>query len=286
MPAARKASSSASIIRRHRTGINRAAPPRGGIGTRPHKTAAWTSTLTRLPCRKCARFSPTTVSFPLSFGGIDMNKERAAKLYKVVQELKPNIIMNNRLGGGYKGDTETPEQHIPLGGFKDGRDWETCMTMNDTWGYKSYDNKWKSTKSLLCNLIDIASKGGNYLLNVGPTAEGLIPQPSIDRLREIGAWMKTNGEAIYGTTTSPLKKPTWGRYTQKPGKLYLHVFDWPEDGKLVVTGLANKPRKAVLLDGGNPLEFVAGKNSVTLTLPEKALNKIATVIVLDVVSTP
>jgi len=217
---------------------------------------------------------------------IDMNKERAAKLYKVVQELKPNIIMNNRLGGGYKGDTETPEQHIPLGGFKDGRDWETCMTMNDTWGYKSYDNKWKSTKSLLCNLIDIASKGGNYLLNVGPTAEGLIPQPSIDRLREIGAWMKTNGEAIYGTTTSPLKKPTWGRYTQKPGKLYLHVFDWPEDGKLVVTGLANKPRKAVLLDGGNPLEFVAGKNSVTLTLPEKALNKIATVIVLDVVSTP
>ena len=106
---------------------------------------------------------------------IDMNKERAAKLEAVVHELRPDLILNNRLGGGYKGDTETPEQFIPPQGYP-GRDWETCMTMNGTWGFKSDDNNWKSTETLIRNLCDIASKGGNYLLNVGPTSEGLIPE--------------------------------------------------------------------------------------------------------------
>ena len=105
----------------------------------------------------------------------DMNKERAEKLLPLLK-LKPGIIHNNRLGGGYKGDTETPEQFIPATGYP-GRDWETCMTMNDTWGFKSYDHNWKSTETLIRNLVDIASKGGNYLLNVGPTSEGLIPGP-------------------------------------------------------------------------------------------------------------
>ena len=110
-----------------------------------------------------------------------MNKERAERLLPLLA-LRPGIITNNRLGGGYNGDTDTPEQHIPATGIQ-GRDWETCMTMNGTWGYKSYDHNWKSTETLIRNLVDIASKGGNYLLNVGPTAEGLIPQPSIDRLQ-------------------------------------------------------------------------------------------------------
>ena len=112
---------------------------------------------------------------------MDMNKERAEKLLPLLK-LKPGIIHNNRLGGGYKGDTETPEQFIPATGYP-GRDWETCMTMNDTWGYKSYDHNWKSTETLIRNLVDIASKGGNYLLNVGPTSEGLIPAPSVERLK-------------------------------------------------------------------------------------------------------
>ena len=124
----------------------------------------------------------------------DMSKENADKLIATLK-LKPGIIHNNRLGGGYKSDTETPEQYVPATGFP-GRDWETCMTMNDTWGFKSYDNHWKSTETIIRNLVDIASKGGNYLLNVGPTSEGLIPAPSVERLKEIGQWMKANGEAI------------------------------------------------------------------------------------------
>ena len=112
----------------------------------------------------------------------DMTKERADMLLPLLK-LQPGIITNNRLGGGYEGDTETPEQEIPATGYPGGRDWETCMTMNDTWGFKSYDHNWKSTETLLRNLIDIASKGGNYLLNVGPTSEGLIPEPSVERLK-------------------------------------------------------------------------------------------------------
>ena len=212
----------------------------------------------------------------------EMNKERAGKIYAAVQELRPGIIMNNRLGGGFRGDTETPEQTIPATGFKD-RDWETCMTMNNTWGYKSNDDKWKSTETLLRNLIDIASKGGNYLLNVGPTAEGLIPEPSVQRLAEVGRWMKVNGEAIYGTSASPFGSLPWGRATTKKEAggsttLFLHVFDWPKDGKLVVPGLKNAPGQVTLLEGGQALSVKQSGNSWEITVPAEAPDKIASVI--------
>ena len=119
----------------------------------------------------------------------DMTPQLAAEIVALLNQ-HPNLIWNNRLGGGYKGDTETPEQTIPAQGFP-GRDWESCMTINDTWGFKSYDTNFKSTETLLHNLIDIASKGGNYLLNVGPDSHGVIPQPEADRLLAMGAWLKS-----------------------------------------------------------------------------------------------
>ena len=209
----------------------------------------------------------------------DMNADRAKQLLPLIR-LQPGIIINNRLGGGFKGDTDTPEQHIPAAGIP-GRDWETCMTMNGTWGFKSYDHNWKPTQTLIRNLIDIASKGGNYLLNVGPTNEGVIPAPSITRLKEVGRWMKVNGASIYSTQATPIGRPAWGRCTRKGSTLYLHVFDWPE-GKLDVAGLLSKPAKAYLLtEPDKKLAVATGDKKVLVTLPAQAPDPIASVVVLE-----
>lgn len=211
----------------------------------------------------------------------NMTPERSAKLNALIKELKPDLITNNRLGGGFHGDTETPEQFIPANGFP-GKDWETCMTMNGTWGFKKDDQAWKSPEQLIRNLCDVASKGGNYLLNVGPNAEGEIPQPSIERLEAVGAWMKVNGEAIYGSQGGPFKqKPAWGRATRKDGKVYLMVFDWPTDGVLHVP-LAGKVTKAWLLaQPETALEITTGETGFDLKLPGAPPDQAASVIVLQ-----
>src|SRR3954462_14329316 len=125
-----------------------------------------------------------------------MTRERADLLAPLLK-LQPGIVTNNRLGGGYMGDTETPENRVPATGYP--RDWELCMTMNTTWGFKSYDENWKSAEQLIRQLVDTASKGGNLLLNVGPMSTGEIPAASVERLKAIGAWMKKNSESIYAT---------------------------------------------------------------------------------------
>jgi len=231
------------------------------------------------------------------------NYERGLDLYQYVRSLQPNIIVNNRVGRDRKGnsgttdgrervgDYGTPEQFIPANGYGPGVDWETCMTMNDTWGYKKSDHDWKSTQTLVRNLIDCASKGGNYLLNVGPTGEGLIPDASIERLKEIGDWMKVNGKAIYATTAGPFSRQLpWGRCTTKTsGKtttLYLHVFDWPTDGELLVPGMKNKVRSATLLADGKKLAAKNTEDGVTISVPASAPDAISSTIVLQFEGAP
>ena len=220
--------------------------------------------------------------------------ERGKDLYDYVRSLQDDIIINNRVDKGrkgmagltkkgeFRGDYGTPEQEIPATGLP-GVDWESCMTMNDTWGFKKNDHNWKSATTLIHNLVDIASKGGNFLLNVGPTAEGLIPAASVERLAAMGKWMDVNGESIYGSKASPFKKLPWGRCTQKKGKLYLHVFDWPKDSVLVVPGLKNKVKKAYLLAGakGRSLPVSRKAEDVLIELPAK-MDSPATVIVLEI----
>jgi alpha-L-fucosidase len=208
----------------------------------------------------------------------NLSKPRADKLAELLK-LQPGIITNNRLGGDYRGDTETPENKVPATGYPG--DWEVCMTMNDTWGYKSADTNWKSADMLIRNLIDIASKGGNLLLNVGPTAEGEIPMPSIKRLQSIGEWMKLNGIAIYGCQASPFKRLKWGRATRQEGKLYLHVIDWPADGRLIVP-MSSKVRSAYLLRAPDrQLRFERTSQGLEIDLASNVPDPVSTTVVLD-----
>jgi alpha-L-fucosidase len=214
-------------------------------------------------------------------GGWEHSPEEhhSREVVDMIRSIQPQIIINNRIQLPL--DFDTPEQQIPDTGIP-GRDWETCMTMNDTWGYKVHDKNWKSTETLLHNLVDIVSKGGNYLLNVGPTAEGEIPEESVQRLAEIGKWMKVNGDSIYGTTASPFRGLKWGRCTTKGSTLYLHVFNWPADGNLVVPGLQTPIKAAYLLSDGakSALQASAQDEDMVVKLPSAAPDAIDSVVVL------
>lgn len=215
----------------------------------------------------------------------DMTDEFAEKLNKLLA-LQPKIITNDRLKRpNYPGDFKTPEQRIPNLAEFSGTDWETCMTMNETWGYKSYADNWKSTQVLVRNLIDIASKGGNYLLNVGPKADGTFPAESIERLSEIGKWMAQNGDAIYGTKGSPIEPQPWGRFTYKEigsrNLLYISVFDWPKTKELLVPGMKSKVVKARLLATGEKLNAEINSKGLFISVPDKAPDALATVIEVE-----
>jgi alpha-L-fucosidase len=228
-----------------------------------------------------------------------MTPERSKRLADLVRSLQPATLINSRLGpGGYhdyqsRGDNEIPRVVTPGA-------WETAATLNDTWGFKKADHNWKTPQDICFKLVDIVSKGGNYLLNVGPDADGAIPQPSQEVLREVGAWLKINGEAVYGAGRTPFgeelgafdpdkkdkkgnpafaPKADW-RCTTKPGKLYVHFFKWP--GPAFELAVAGKVAKAYLLADRKPLALTqpAG-GSLTVALPEKPVSPLATVLCLE-----
>jgi alpha-L-fucosidase len=174
-----------------------------------------------------------------------ITREQSQELVALVRQIQPDTLINGRIGNGL-GDYAQTRDNVIVGDLPDA-DWESPATINDTWGFKRDDHNWKSTTVLIQKLVDCASKDGNYLLNVGPTAEGVIPQPSVDRLEEMGHWLDLNGESVYGTRAGPIQDLEWCRSTVKPDTVYLHVLDWPAGGEIRVPGLARNVVGARLL---------------------------------------
>ncbi|WP_372651835.1 alpha-L-fucosidase [Draconibacterium sp.] len=212
-----------------------------------------------------------------------ITKEQSTELLGLIRKLDPNCIVNQRVGNKL-GDYAVREQKIPKGG--EPQPWETCMTISEIWGYHKEDHAWKSADSLVHSLVDIASKGGNFLLNVGPTGEGIIRQPSVELLKEMGEWLKVNGEAVYGTTSSPIGKFDWGRCTKKVENgnttLYFSVFNWPENGELFIPGIKNEIKNSTLLATGTQVKAFATDNGIKIELPNVAANKLASVVKIQV----
>jgi alpha-L-fucosidase len=208
-----------------------------------------------------------------------MTRDESQSLVDLVHEVQPECLVNGRIGNGLGDYAETRDNVIPSDELQ--ADWETPATINDTWGYKSFDNNWKSPTELIHKLVDIASKGGNYLLNVGPTAEGVIPQPSVERLHAIGDWLEVNGESVYGTRPGPVQGLDWCRTTVKGELAYLHVLDWPAGGTLEVPLLGRSASSARLLCDGSTLKVRAYADGVVIEGPARAPDPTDTVIVLS-----
>jgi alpha-L-fucosidase len=229
-----------------------------------------------------------------------MSGERGPRFLNIVHTLQPATLVDGRLGvaGDYRsmGDNSIPNQVVQ-------GDWEVPATINHTWGYKKDDTDWKSPDEITFKLVDIVSKGGNYLLNVGPTSEGVIPQASQDNLRAVGRWLKVNGEAIYGAGPTPFGEElgavdrtrqdkkgaplfvasTAWRCTTKPGKLYIHLFQWPSNSTFELSRANGKVKKAYMLADASHkgLKVKQSGAQVTVALPTQAPDRIDSVLVLE-----
>jgi alpha-L-fucosidase len=242
----------------------------------------------------------------------------SADLRKFILDLQPDCLINARIGNN-QGDYDIHEQKIPEAAIH--RPWEACLTINRRWGYDKNDHQWKSPEMVVRCLVDVASKGGNFLINIGPDGEGVVPAPSIERLHSLGGWLAVNGESIRGTTASRLagggdqgivfqeinadgseknldangapkshdaSLPRGWRSTSKPGCTYLHLFDRPADGWFRLKGLANEVKQVTLLADPQqrPLDFQQTDGEFSVRLPEGIWDKRATVLKLETAGSP
>ncbi len=212
--------------------------------------------------------------FWFDFPSKPATQEEGDAFRALVWKLQPNAVINDR-GGGKGGDYNTPEQSIP--GDRASNDFESCMTMNETWGYRHYDDEWKSAAQLIRNLTNTAGKGGNFLLNVGPDAKGQFTPETVERLAAIGKWLRVNGESIYGTQAGPFSTMPWGRSTMKGKKVYLHIIDWPAGG-LIEVPLLTKPESVRLLASGKELSWKSEDSVLRIQGPDTAPDASVTVI--------
>lgn len=218
-----------------------------------------------------------------------MTKEVVDSLYHITSALQPKIITNDRLGEDYPGDHKTFERHGPRY-TPEAKYWELCQPISGSWGYRSDDDNFKSIPILIRNLIDQSSKGGNYLLNVSPTAEGTLKSEATERLKAIGAWMSKNSEAIYSTQASPCTEPEWGRITMKTvdnkGLLYLHVYDWTDGAPLPIRLKNNVEACYLLTDKNRTFKTTSFEDGIQVQLTGNAPDSIASVIVLRLKEMP
>ncbi len=217
------------------------------------------------------------------------------EIYDFIRGLQPNTLINDRLfrrEPGNRADYGTPEQFVPATGYKDkdGKPvlWESCVTINtESWGYNKYETNFKTSRDLIRMLVEVVSKGGNLLLNIGPQPDGRIQPEFVTRLNAMGEWLKVNGESIYGTSASPFTRlPFFGRATVKDNTLYLHVFDWPADGKLRVPGLANTVRAGRVLGSAAKVAWMRDGEDAVLTLSGDAPSDAASVVALELDGPP
>jgi alpha-L-fucosidase len=217
----------------------------------------------------------------------NITRQQSQQLADLVHQLQPLCLVSGRVGNDLGDYDSAGDNQISVGKVQ--RPWETPVTMNDTWGFRKDDHNWKSAQVLIRQLAATSSRGGNYLLNVGPTSEGVIPPESVERLDEVGKWTKANGDSIYATSASPFPyELPWGVITTKPGRLYLHVFQWPQQRELEIYGLRSKVERAYLV-GNHAGVRIAQKQdkandytSLALTLPAQAPDPNDSVIALEI----
>ena len=246
------------------------------------------------------RYGPAALIW---FDGLNNQKKYDGQRFlNLIHRLQPRTLVNDRIG--VPGDFQTPEQFIPnaiptrnvdITGIdrtvekklkpnafplpEDFQLWETCMTINDTWAYNKNDHNYKSSEFLIRSLVEVASRGGNFLLNVGPQPDGVIQPEFQQRLRAIGDWLAINGDAIYGTTYGPVQGVKGLRTTAKDSTVFVHVFDWPT-ASLELGKIDPKILSAHLITNGQTLKFRQTEAGVQIDLPPQAPNANVSVIAL------